>query len=158
MGDFSYAANEKYSRINTLVQHSDTWSSISKEEYGTGKIEPNESMNTTKDVINSGSEENREMERSIEEEKVKKDINTYIIDSYKAQGTKILKDLDSKLQKTLPEPSERKEAYKKIRTALDLRKKRIENTKTSETKKMILEEFLDHMMDNLDKKIEDLNT
>lgn len=91
-----------------------------------------------------------------EEAKVKKDLNEFIIESYKAQGTKILKELDIKLQKSLPETSERIEAYKKILSSLELREKRLERMKTSQTKKIILKGFLDHMINSLKKKIESL--
>ncbi|MDD2694020.1 MAG: hypothetical protein PHY14_03740 [Candidatus Gracilibacteria bacterium] len=91
-----------------------------------------------------------------EEEQVKKDLNEYIIESYKIQGTKILKELDAQLQKSLPEESERKEAYKKILTSLELREKRLEKMKVSETKKAILKEFLEHMIYILEKKVESL--
>lgn len=89
-------------------------------------------------------------------EKVKQDIHAYIIESYKTQGTKILKDLDIKLQKSIPDKAERKEAYKKIRSSLDLRKKRIESLDTSTIKKEILSEFLDHMISTIDKRISEL--
>ena len=92
-----------------------------------------------------------------EEEKIKQDINSYIIESYKAQWTKIIKDLNNKLSKTLPADADRKDAYEKIRSSLALRKKRIENTPMSDTKKLILDEFLEHMIDLLDKKIAELN-
>lgn len=91
-----------------------------------------------------------------EKEKVIQELNAYIIDSYKAQWTKIIKELDIKLQKTLPDTRERIEAYQKILTSLELRKKRLENMKASETKKLILREFLWHMIDTIEKKIDEL--
>lgn len=96
-------------------------------------------------------------ELTIEEkEKVKQELNAYIIDSYKAQGTKIMKELDARLQKAIPDPNEREEAYTKILTSLKLREKRIENMKAGETKKLILREFLNHMITNIEKKIENI--
>ena len=91
-----------------------------------------------------------------EEEKIKQDINTYIIESYKAQGTKIIKDLSSKLTKTIPDADERIDAYKKIQNSLEKKKKRLETDKMTATKRLILREFLDHMIDLLGKKIEEL--
>lgn len=76
-------------------------------------------------------------------------MNEYIIEAYKAQGNKIIKELDIKLQKTLPDNEKRKEAYLKIMTALELRKKKISKNETSEMKKVILNEFLSHMIDGL---------
>jgi hypothetical protein len=96
-------------------------------------------------------------ELTIEEkEKVKQELNAYIIDSYKAQGNKIIKELDAKLQKAIPDPDEREEAYKKILISLQLREKRINNMKAGETKKLILKEFLNHMINNIEKKIENI--
>jgi hypothetical protein len=96
------------------------------------------------------------LEKTEEEERLKQDINTYILESYKAQGSKIVKELNTKLLKSIPDSSDRKEAYVKIKSSLELRKKRIENLKMSDTKKMILEEFLTHMIDLLYKQIEDI--
>lgn len=101
-------------------------------------------------------DDNNEPITPEEKEQVKKDLNEYIIESYKVQGTKILKELDIKLQKSLPEAKERREAYKKILISLELREKRLEKMKTSQTKKIILKWFLDHMIDILEKKMENL--
>lgn len=96
-------------------------------------------------------------ELTIEEkEKVKQELNAYIIDSYKAQWNKIMKELDAKLQKAIPDPDEREDAYKKILISLQLREKRINNMKAGETKKLILKEFLNHMITNIEKKIENI--
>lgn len=91
-----------------------------------------------------------------DEAKIRDDIHSYIIESYKAQGNKILKDLDVKLQKSIPERSDRIEAYKKIKNSLELRKKRIDAMDASQIKKEILWEFLDHMTTSIEKKIGEL--
>lgn len=85
-------------------------------------------------------QEKKETESSKEQEKeiVKQDVNEYIIEAYKAQGTKIIKELDIKLQKTLPDIEKRIEAYNKIITALELRKRKVYKTESSEVKKEIL--------------------
>lgn len=101
-------------------------------------------------------EVSEEIDSEEEEEKIKQDINSYIIESYKVQWTKIIKDLSTKLTKTLPDGDERQEAYRKIQDSLELRKNRMEKIKMSETKRLILEEFLNHMIDLLGKKIEEL--
>ncbi len=96
-------------------------------------------------------------EEAREEEKLKKDINTYIIESYKAQWSKIVKELSIKLTQTLPDPKDRQEAYKKIRSSLELRLERIVRVKMSDTKKLILQEFLSHIISLLNKKVEELS-
>ncbi len=141
---FSYASTGK---ISPLVSLSGTERSIS------GSLEILVEKKTSSWSIQKEVSEEIDSE---EEEKIKQDINSYIIESYKAQGTKIIKDLSTKLTKTLPDTNERQEAYRKIQDSLELRKNRMEKVKMSETKRLILEEFLNHMIDLLGKKIEEL--
>ncbi len=96
------------------------------------------------------------LSKEQEKEIVKQDVNEYIIEAYKAQGTKIIKELDIKLQKTLPDIEKRIEAYHKIISALELRKRKIYKTEPSEVKKQILWEFLSHLIDTLNKKVAEL--
>jgi hypothetical protein len=119
----------------------------------------NESRDTIKIESGSGMTEEASLQAEAdlkEEKKIKQDINTYIIDSYKVQGTKIVKDLSTKLNKTISDPKDRQEAYRKIRSSLELRLEKTERLKMSETKKLILQEFLTHMIDLLGMKIEEL--
>jgi hypothetical protein len=119
----------------------------------------NESRDTIKIESGSGMTEEAPLQAEAdlkEEKKIKQDINTYIIDSYKVQGTKIVKDLSTKLNKTISDPKDRQEAYRKIRSSLELRLEKTERLKMSETKKLILQEFLTHMIDLLGMKIEEL--
>lgn len=144
--DVSYAASGK-TETGTVYTKEDTPSTETsaiekKTPTGSGKVEEKTEDNTID---------------SEEEEKIKQDINSYIIESYKAQWTKIIKDLSIKLTKTVPDIEERKEAYKKIQSSLELRKKKTEKVKMSDTKKLILTEFLDHMIDLLDTKINELD-
>ncbi len=97
------------------------------------------------------------MENVQDSEKIKEDIQGYIIESYKIQGTKILKDLDIKLQKSIPNIDDREEAYVKIKTSLEIRKKRIEELDASTIKKQILAEFLDHMIHLINLKLDEFN-
>ena len=91
------------------------------------------------------------------EEDIKNDINAYIIESYKAQGSKIIKDLSVKFIKSIPEKKDRQEAYRKIRESFKLRLEKTEKLRMTEIRKLILREYLTHMIDLLDKKIEELN-
>jgi len=110
--------------------------------------------------LQSGSILITEDEESVTEEKkeqIKETISSFIIDSYKAQGDKILKDIDQTLQKTTPNKDDRIEAYKKIRISLEARRERNNlSKKVSETSKFIVGEFLLHMIDSIDKRISDL--
>lgn len=103
--------------------------------------------------INTSIDENS----SQSDAKIKQDIQAYIIESYKAQWAKILKDLDVNLQKTIPDKADRQEAYTKIRDSLALRKKRIDSIDTSIIKKEILTAFIDYMIGTINIKIQALN-
>lgn len=100
--------------------------------------------------------ETNDTERRKIELKLKRDINSYIIESYKAQGNKIIKDLSSKLTKTIPEQEERKLAYEKIQESLKIRLEKTEEIENSNSKKEILQEFLKHLIQLLDKKIDEI--
>jgi hypothetical protein len=90
-------------------------------------------------------------------EKIKQEISSYIIDSYKSQWDKILKDIDQTLQKTTPDISERIEAYEKIQSSLEARRQRNKNSlKINETSKVIVDAFLWHMIDSIEKKKKEL--
>ncbi len=138
-----------------------TWSNIlpiSSETGSNSKNDKNE--NETKWEFYSGStsiENSKTIEESEEEQKLKQDINTYIIESYKAQWSRIIKDLSIKLAKSIPDKTDRQEAYRKIRMSLETRLEKTGKLKMSETKKLILKEFLSHTIDLLDKKIDELN-
>ena len=127
--------------------------SVSVFASGTGK-----DSNTGR--VQSGSILITDDEESVTEEKkeqIKETISSFIIDSYKAQGDKILKDIDQTLQKTTPNKDDRIEAYKKIRISLEARRERNNlSKKVSETSKFIVGEFLLHMIDSIDKRISDL--
>lgn len=88
--------------------------------------------------------------------RLKKDINAYIIESYKAQWNKIIKDLSIKLGKAIPDPEERITAYEKIQESLKIRLDKTEEMVLGPSKKEILQEFLNHLIQLLDKKIDEL--
>lgn len=146
MLDISYASS-----TGKLVTKNETWAlEVSQKEGISTDADEEKTETGTLDDIKTSSE------KSDEEEKLKQDINTYIIESYKAQWSKIVKELSVKLTKSIPDGKDRQEAYKKIQSSLELRVKRTERLKMSETKKMILAEFLEHVIGLLEKKIEEL--
>lgn len=90
-------------------------------------------------------------------EKIKQEISSYIIDSYKSQWDKILKDIDQTLQKTAPDIDDRIQAYDKIQASLEARRQRNKSSlKINETSKMIVDAFLGHMIDSIEKKKKEL--
>lgn len=130
-------------------------------DTSSGKIQSGTTVETEKaeqDDEQEEEKETKEVATEAKKEKIKQEISSYIIDSYKAQGDKILKDIDQTLQKTAPDKDDRVEAYKKIRTSLEARKNRNNaSKKVSETSKLIVGEFLNHMIESIDKKIVELS-
>ncbi len=90
-------------------------------------------------------------------EKIKQEVSSYIIESYKAQWDKIIKDIDQTLQKNVPNIEDRIEAYDKIQKTLEARRKlNKSSTKISDTSKQIIDAFLTHMIDSIEKKKREL--
>ena len=157
-----------FSRIILVITLSLTTFWVSVFANGTGKdIESTRtqsgSITNTENSKEEVSEEDegKDTKQEVSEEKkekIKQEISSYIIESYKAQWDKILKDIDQTLQKTVSDKSDRIEAYKKIRTSLEARKDRNSaSKKISESSKKIVNEFLSHMIEWIDKKITELS-
>lgn len=88
---------------------------------------------------------------------MKKEINAYIIEAYKLQWAKILKDIDSSLQKLDLDDEGMREAYQRIRDTLDSRRKKLQSSDTlSDNSKEILSEYLAYMIVGLNKRIKDI--
>ncbi len=105
-----------------------------------------------------GTENTNTTSDDLKKEKIKQEISAYIIDSYKAQWDKILKDIEQTLIKTMPEKNDRIEAYDKIQQSLVARReKNKSSTKVSETSKVIIDAFLTHMIDSIEKRKTELS-
>lgn len=90
--------------------------------------------------------------------KLKQDIDTSIVDFIVVPKAKqLIKDISIKFALEYPEPSERIQAYQTIKKRLVLRKNRIDVLKMSDKGKHILQEFLDQMIELLDKKMNELS-
>ena len=88
---------------------------------------------------------------------MKKEINAYIIEAYKIQGNKILKDIDASLQKMNLDDEAILEAYTRIKETLEARKKRVKSAEDiSENNKEIIVEYLNYMISSLGKRIKSL--
>lgn len=123
---------------------------------GSGQVQSKAKTTQTVKVLEDTDTEEASLAEA-KKEKIKQEISSYIIDSYKAQWDKILKDIDQTLQKTAPEKSDRIEAYTKIQSSLEARKeKNNDSKKISETSKMIVNAFLTHMIESIEKRIAEL--
>ena len=133
-------------------------------ESDTGTVSTSGSGSPTKKIqsIDKQDDSNDDKEDTgsvleAKKEKIKQEISSYIIDSYKSQWDKILKDIDQTLQKTAPDISDRIEAYDKIQSSLEARRQRNKNSlKINETSKIIVDAFLWHMIDSIEKKKKEL--
>lgn len=106
-----------------------------------------------KDIKKSDKEDKEDSDFTPEDkEKVQQEINTYILEAYKLQGNKILKDIDVSLQKINTDSETRIKAYARIQRTLEMRKKRIQNMDLSENNKTILTAYLQYMINALEKK------
>lgn len=79
-----------------------------------------------KDIeTDTGSELSTEEEK-IEEQKTEKNAQKIILEVYKIQGNKILKDMDISIEKVNPDPKIRIDIYSSIQKTLELRKIKVE--------------------------------
>lgn len=114
---------------------------------------------TTNEIETTPSNETSETTKITEKkEKIKQEISTYIIESYKAQGDKLVKDIDQTLQKNIPDKKDRIEAYDKIQSSLEARRWTNKSSKKiSETSKQIIDAFLTHIIESIEKKKQELD-
>ncbi len=87
-----------------------------------------------------------------DKDKVQQEINNYILEAYKLQWNKILKDIDASLQRINPDVETRIQAYDHIQKTLAMREKRIQAMALSENNKTILTAYLDYMIQSLEKR------
>jgi hypothetical protein len=87
-----------------------------------------------------------------EKEKVQREINSYILEAYKIQGNKILKDIDISLQKINLDNETRIQAYARIQKTLEMRKRRVQNMDLSDNNKSILIKYLDYLISILKRR------
>ncbi len=164
---WGFCSEDKVIRLIDLSEKSEsvwTWSDISPTSSGKveAKIRDKKALN---DKIRED-EKNSEKEEITDDVAVQKDekeketvqwlINSYILETYKAQWDKILKDMDLSLQKKIPDIEKRTQAYTSIQTTLELRKNRILKVNISEVNKSLLNSYFEYMIDSLEKKKESL--
>lgn len=94
--------------------------------------------------------------RKIEEQKTETNAQKIILEVYKIQGTKILKDMDTSITKVNPDPKVRIEVYSWIQKTLEFRKQKLEKSEMSNQGKDILTGYIDYMIFTIGKKIKNL--
>lgn len=113
----------------------------------------------TKEIEKSGSEtevSTSTEEEKIEEKKTEKNAQKIILEVYKIQGNKILKDMDASIEKVNSNPKIRIDIYSSIQKTLELRKQKVEKGVMSTESKWILVWYIDYMVTAIEKKKKNL--
>ena len=163
-----FSAEEKTVRLIDLTPKTD-------DESTGSTIQPTASGNTkATDISKAPSEKKSKSEKGVKEEKgadksgsggsdedtdkeeqdssVQSLINSYILETYKSQWDKILKDMDLSLQKKIPDIEKRIQAYDSIQNTLELRKTKIMKINISEANRSLLSAYFDYMIKSLEKR------
>jgi hypothetical protein len=91
-------------------------------------------------------------EKKAEDKKTEKNAQKIILDVYKIQGNKILKDMDTNIEKVNSDPKVRIDVYSGIQKTLELRKQKLEKSEMSDESKDILTSYIDYMISSIEKR------
>ena len=118
-------------------------------------VEKNKDINSDSGTeTNSGTEKNAE--EQIAEQKTEKNAQNIILEVYKIQGNKILKDMDISIEKVNPDPKIRIDIYSSIQKTLELRKIKVEKGEMSKDSKDILTGYINYMIYAIEKNKKNL--
>jgi hypothetical protein len=112
-----------------------------------------------KEIEKSGSETVENItteEEKIEEKKTEKNAQKIILEVYKIQWNKILKDMDVSIEKLNSDPKIRIDIYSSIQKTLEFRKQKVEKSIISTEGKWILVWYIDYMVTAIEKKKKNL--
>ncbi len=127
-------------------------SSVTASGNTTVKVKNTEKIDTdTSDTQNNNSEE-----KKVEDKKTEKNAQKIILEVYKIQGNKILKDMDASIEKVNPDPKVRIEVYASIQKTLEFRKQKLEKSELSDESKEILTRYIEYMVAAIEKKKKNL--
>jgi hypothetical protein len=93
---------------------------------------------------------------NTEDKKTEKNAQKIILEVYKIQGNKILKDMDASIEKVNPDPKVRIEVYSSIQKTLEFRKQKLEKSELSDESKDILTGYIEYMIAAIEKKKKNL--
>lgn len=100
--------------------------------------------------------ENTNSGQIVKPREIVQDINTYILDAYKAQGDKILKNLDISLKKTMPKSADQIDAYRRLRSALISNIQQAKEANMSDTRRGLVVAYLNYLIDQITLRISEL--
>ncbi len=103
-----------------------------------------------------GSGDTNTEDKKIEDKKTEKNAQKIILEVYKIQGNKILKDMDASIEKVNPDPKVRIEVYSSIQKTLEFRKQKLEKSELSDESKDILTGYIEYMIFAIEKKKKNL--
>jgi hypothetical protein len=95
-------------------------------------------------------------EKKAEDKKTEKNAQKIILDVYKIQWNKILKDMDTNIEKVNSDPKVRIDVYSGIQKTLELRKQKLEKSEMSDESKDILTSYIDYMITSIEKRKKNL--
>ena len=98
----------------------------------------------------------RDDEKTVEDKKTEKNAQKIILEVYKIQGNKILKDMWASIERVNPDPKVRIEIYTSIQKTLEFRKNKLEKSDLSNESKEILIGYIEYMIVNIEKKKKNL--
>lgn len=137
-----FSVNNSFAASGTIV--TTTGNVIGKEKY-TEKIDKEKKS----EKIESSSDTE---EKKVEEKKTEINAKKIILEVYKIQGNKILKDMDVSIEKINPNPKIRIEIYSSIQRTLEFRKQKLGKSEMSNDNKDILIWYIDYMVSTIEKK------
>ncbi len=95
-------------------------------------------------------------EKKVEDKKTEKNAQKIILEVYKIQGNKILKDMDSSIERVNPDPKVRIGVYTSIQKTLEFRKQKLEKSELSDESKDLLTGYIEYMVAAIEKKKKNL--
>ena len=109
-----------------------------------------------KEVKSSSDDDTNDEERAVENKNTEKNAQKIILEVYKIQGNKILKDMWASIERVNPDPKVRIEIYTSIQKTLEFRKNKLEKSDLSNESKEILIGYIEYMIVNIEKKKKNL--
>lgn len=109
-----------------------------------------------KEVQSSSDDDTNDEERAVENKNTEKNAQKIILEVYKIQGNKILKDMWASIERVNPDPKVRIEIYTSIQKTLEFRKNKLEKSDLSNESKEILIGYIEYMIVNIEKKKKNL--
>lgn len=119
------------------------WFAASESASGNTVVKPK----IIEEVVSTETEE-----KKMEDKKTEKNAQKIILEVYKIQGNKILKDMWTSIERVNPDPKVRIEVYTSIQKTLELRKNKLEKSDLSEESKDILTGYIEYMITSIEKK------